>query len=145
MGFLNAIPKIEGSRFPKKRRGRGDATGLGGTAGKGHKGQKARTGGRVRRGFEGGQMPLHRRMPKFGFNNIFRVSYNVVNLDDISKLTGEINPEVLRAAGLVTSPGPIKVLGGGKVSRALTVQANKFSAAAKIAIEAAGGKTEEIK
>ncbi|MDX9732323.1 MAG: 50S ribosomal protein L15 [Bdellovibrionales bacterium] len=137
------MPK-RGSTGVTKRRGRGHATGQGGTAGKGHKGQKARTGGRVRWGFEGGQTPLMRRTPKSGFNNKdFRTEYQVVNLKDLEKLSGEVTPETLKAAGLVRS-GLVKVLGTGKLSKGLTVKAHKFSAKAKELIEAAGGKTEVI-
>ena len=145
MAILNQLPTVEGSRFPKKRKGRGDATGQGGTAGKGHKGQLARAGGRVRRGFEGGQMPLYRRMPKVGFNNISRVTYSVVNLKDLNKLSGQVGPELLRQAGLVKGQGPVKILAQGQIQKAVQVQAHAFSEKAKAAIEAAGGKVEVIK
>lgn len=144
MSLLNQLHSPEGSRFPRKRKGRGDATGQGGTAGKGHKGQKARTGGRVRRGFEGGQMPLYRRMPKFGFNNIFRDEFLVVNVGQLESLKGAINPETLRAAGLIKGQGRVKVLATGALSKAITVSAHGFSKKAVEVIQAAGGKAEVI-
>ena len=126
-----------------KRRGRGIGSGWGGTAGKGHKGQKARAGGRVRRGFEGGQMPLYRRLPKFGFTNQFRVEYNIVNLSELNKFDGTVTPESLKEKRVVHS-GLVKVLGRGELKKALTVRAHKFSETAKAAIEKAGGKVEVI-
>jgi large subunit ribosomal protein L15 len=125
--------------------GRGRGSGLGQTAGKGHKGQLARSGGKVRRGFEGGQTPLVRRMPKYGFSNVdFQTKYSVVNLSQLEKLTGTVTPESLKEAGLVHH-FPVKILGNGKLSKNLTVKAHKFSNKAKSSIEAAGGKTEVIK
>lgn len=144
MSLLSQLRPAKGSTKYNKRRGRGDASGLGGTAGKGHKGQKARSGGRVTRGFEGGQMPIHRRFPKFGFNNKFRIEFSVVNLENLSKLTGEVTPETLLKAGFIKKT-PVKVLGYGKISKALTVKAHGFSETAKSAIEAAGGKVEVLK
>ena len=129
-----------------KRLGRGAATGQGGTAGKGHKGQKARAGKKVRLGFEGGQMPLIRRVPKRGFFNPFRKEYEVVNLADIMRkeLQGEITPEVLKEAGLVHHVERVKVLGDGDITRALTIKAHKFSKSAREKIEQAGGSVEEL-
>jgi large subunit ribosomal protein L15 len=145
MSILNQLPTIKGSRFEPKRKGRGDATGQGGTAGKGHKGQLARAGGRVRRGFEGGQMPLYRRMPKVGFNNINRIAYSVVNLKDLNKFSGAVGPDLLRQAGLVKGSLPVKILAQGQLQKAVQIQAHAFSEKAKAAIEAAGGKVEVIK
>jgi large subunit ribosomal protein L15 len=144
MSLLSELRPAKGAeKKSTKRRGRGDATGQGGTAGKGHKGQLARSGGRVRRGFEGGQMPLHRRLPKFGFTNKFRVEYSVVNLVDLEKLSGDITPETLMAQNLI-SREPVKVLGKGTLTKKLNVKAHKFSETAKKAIESAGGKIEVI-
>lgn len=143
MSLLSELKGLRGSTHSKKRIGRGDASGWGGTAGKGHKGQKARSGGTVRWGFEGGQMPIQRRLPKFGFNNIFRTEYQVVNLDELNKFDGEVTPETLKAAGYKRKL-PFKILGNGKIEKSLTVKANKFSNSAKAAIEAAGGKAEVI-
>jgi large subunit ribosomal protein L15 len=146
MSLLSILRPRSGSTFTKKRKGRGHATGQGGTAGKGHKGQKARAGGTVRWGFEGGQTPLMRRLPKFGFNNkVFRTEYDVFNLSALEKLAqkNEINPAILEAqTNLKTDK--IKILATGKLTKALTVKAHRFSAAAKAAIEAAGGKAEVI-
>ena len=146
MSLLSILRPRSGSTFTKKRKGRGHATGQGGTAGKGHKGQKARAGGTVRWGFEGGQTPLMRRLPKFGFNNkVFRTEYDVFNLSALDKLAqkNEINPVILKAqTNLKTDK--IKILATGKLTKALTVKAHRFSAAAKAAIEAAGGKAEVI-
>jgi len=130
-----------------KRRGRGAASGVGGTAGRGHKGQKALSGGKVRRGFEGGQMQLIRRVPKRGFFNLFRVSYEVVNLAEITRkqLKGEINPQILKLAGLIRGvDAKVKILGEGEIDSALTVKAHVFSASAREKIEKAGGTAEII-
>jgi len=145
MSLLSTLRPARGAeKKARKRRGRGIGTGQGGTAGKGHKGQKARTGGKVRRGFEGGQMPLQRRLPKHGFSNTaFRTEYNVINLKDFEKVKGEISPENLRKLRLI-GRGPLKVLATGKLTKAMTVKAHKFSAKAKEAIEKAGGKAEVI-
>jgi len=118
---------------------------MGKTSARGHKGQRSRSGSRMMRGFEGGQMPLHRRMPKRGFTNIFRVEYNVVNLDKLEAL-GEttITPEVLRKAGVISTKHPVKILGNGEVSIALTVHAHKFSKSAQEKITKAGGKVEVL-
>ncbi|MGZ3795052.1 MAG: 50S ribosomal protein L15 [Pseudobdellovibrionaceae bacterium] len=145
MSLLSSLAPKAGSKHSPKRVGRGIGSGLGGTAAKGHKGQLARTGGKVRRGFEGGQTPLMRRLPKFGFNNVaFATEYDIVNLNQLDKLSGEITPEVLSQHGLI-GKGLIKILGNGELKKALTVKAHKFSEAAKKAIEAAGGKIEVIK
>ena len=130
-----------------KRIGRGNGSGNGRTAGKGHKGQKARSGGGVRIGFEGGQMPLMRRIPKRGFNNIFATKYAIINVSDLNRFNdGDVvGVTELIAAGLVKKEyDGVKVLGNGKVEKKLTVQATAFSASAKEAIEAAGGKAEEV-
>lgn len=145
MSLLNSLAPKEGSKHSPKRVGRGIGSGLGGTSAKGHKGQLARTGGRVRRGFEGGQTPMHRRLPKFGFSNVaFATEYDIVNLSQLAKFTGEVTPEVLHESGLA-GRGLVKVLGNGEIKTALTVKAHKFSESAKKAIEAAGGKVEVIK
>ena len=126
----------------KKRVGRGMGSGMGKTSTRGHKGQGSRSGSSLMRGFEGGQMPLHRRLPKRGFTNIFKTEYEVVNLDRLATLNEtEITPEVLRKAGIVTSKNTlVKVLGQGELSKALTVHAHKFSKSAQEKIEKAGGK-----
>lgn len=145
MSLLATLAPKEGSRHYPKRLGRGRGSGLGQTAGKGHKGQLARSGGVSRRGFEGGQSPLIRRMPKFGFSNKkFETKFSVVNLAKLESLTGTVTPESLKEAGIVHK-FPVKILGQGKLTKALTVKAHKFSNKAKASIEAAGGKTEVIK
>lgn len=145
MSLLSSLAPKPGSKHYQKRLGRGKGSGLGQTSGKGHKGQLARTGGKVRRGFEGGQSPLSRRVPKFGFNNTdFETKYSVVNLSQLSLLSGEITPESLKKAGVVHN-FPVKILANGKLDKALIVKAHKFSEAAKIAIEKAGGKIEVLK
>jgi large subunit ribosomal protein L15 len=128
-------------RKKRKKVGRGEASGWGKTAGKGHKGQKARSGGSISPGFEGGQMPLQRRLPKKGFKNAFRVDYNVVNLKDLAAFdTGtEITSDLLREKGLVKRKGPIKLLADGEVSGAFVVRLDGISVKAKSKIEAAGG------
>ena len=130
----------------RKRVGRGMGSGMGKTSTRGHKGQRSRSGSRSMRGFEGGQMPLHRRLPKRGFTNIFRTEYEVVNLEKLSTLNaGEITPEVLRKAGMVSSKKAlVKVLGSGEVSKAFTVHAHKFSKTAQEKIEKAGGKIQVL-
>jgi|SRR4051812_10081088 large subunit ribosomal protein L15 len=129
----------------KKRVGRGMGSGMGKTSTRGHKGQRSRSGSRMMRGFEGGQMPLHRRMPKRGFTNIFRQEFNVVNLDKLA-LLGEttITPDVLRKAGVIKTKHPVKVLGNGELSTAITVHAHKFSKSAQDKITQAGGKFEVL-
>jgi large subunit ribosomal protein L15 len=128
----------------RKRVGRGESSGLGKTSGKGHKGQKARSGGGVARGFEGGQMPLQRRLPKKGFKNRTRVSYNVVNIKDLTPLDaqGAITPDLLRERGIVRRQGPVKLLSVGDASAAFTIRLDAVSTAAKAKIEAAGGTVE---
>ena len=141
---LHELTPSEGSRFSRRRIGRGDSSGQGKTSGRGQKGQKAR--GKVRVGFEGGQMPLYRRIPKRGFTNINRKEYAVVNLDGLNRFDdgAEVTPESIKEAGLVKKSSAVKVLGNGKLNKKLTVKASKFSATAVAAIEAAGGKTEVI-
>ena len=144
---LHELSPAPGSVKDSFRKGRGPGSGNGKTAGKGHKGQNARSGGGVRIGFEGGQMPLARRIPKRGFNNHFAVRYTIVNVGDLNEkfvAGATVNEETLLAAGLVKKieNGGIKVLGDGELSIALTVQAAKFSASAAEKIEKAGGKAE---
>jgi large subunit ribosomal protein L15 len=141
---LHELSPAKGSRRSRKRVGRGPGSGTGKTAGRGHKGQKSRSGYSRRLGFEGGQMPLIRRVPKRGFTNIFRKEVAVVNLRDLSDFEGEITPETLAERGLVRSGLPVKVLGDGEVSSALSVKAHKFSQSARAKIEAAGGSCEEL-
>jgi large subunit ribosomal protein L15 len=144
---LHELKPAEGSRQERKRLGRGIGSGQGKTAGKGHKGQNARSGGGVRLGFEGGQTPLFRRLPKRGFTNINRKEFAVVNLDALNRFEDgtEVTPELLIEAGIVKSEkAGIKVLAKGNVEKKLTVKAHKFSSAAKEAIEAAGGQTEVL-
>ena len=144
---LHPLPKIEGSTHRHKRLGCGRSSGHGKTSGRGHKGMKARSGGGVRPGFEGGQMPLYRKLPHRGFNNVNRVEFAVVNLSQIDKCEGsEIDRNVLVKAGIVRAADLlVKVLGNGEISRPVTVVAQKFSASAKAKIEAAGGKVVELK
>ncbi len=140
------IPKSATSKSTK-RRGRGSATGQGGTAGRGHKGQRARSSGRVRRGFEGGQMPLIRRVPKRGFYNIFGTTYQIVNLSDISGrgLEGEVTPEVLKTAGLIKkATAKVKILGTGEIAKVLNIKAHAFSKTAREKIKKAGGSIKEL-
>jgi large subunit ribosomal protein L15 len=139
---LHSLPEIKGSTHRHKVLGRGRGTGHGKTSGRGHKGMKARSGGGHRPGFEGGQMPLYRRLPHRGFNNVNRVDYAVVNLVELQELEGKsFGIEELKAAGLVRSNvSLLKILSAGELSRAITVKAHRFSAAAKAKIEAAGGK-----
>lgn len=134
-------------RTARKRVGRGIGSGTGKTSGKGHKGQKARSGGVKGAGFEGGQMPLQRRLPARGFTNPFRVEYEIVNLTDLNRFESgsEVTPELLRETRLVRKAGaPIKVLGRGELDRSLTIRAHRFSRSALEKIEAAGGKAEVI-
>src|SRR6202047_4988054 len=129
----------------KKRVGRGMGSGMGKTSTRGHKGQRSRSGSRMMRGFEGGQMPLHRRMPKRGFTNIFRREFHIVNLEKLAA-GGEttITPDVLRKAGVIKSKHPLKVLGDGDLTIALTVHAHKFSKSAQEKITKAGGSFEVL-
>ena len=121
-------------------------SGMGKTSTRGHKGQRSRSGSRMMRGFEGGQMPLHRRLPKRGFTNIFRQEYNIVNLERLAALSETtINPDVLRKAGVITTKRPVKILGDGELKSAITVHAHKFSKSAEEKIIKAGGKIEILK
>jgi large subunit ribosomal protein L15 len=130
----------------KKRVGRGMGSGMGKTSTRGHKGQRSRSGSRMMRGFEGGQMPLHRRLPKRGFTNIFRQEYNIVNLEKLAALSETtINPDVLRRAGVISTKRPVKILGDGELKSAITVHAHKFSKSAEEKITKAGGKIEILK
>jgi large subunit ribosomal protein L15 len=128
-----------------KRVGRGESSGLGKTCGKGHKGQKSRSGGGVSPGFEGGQMPLQRRLPKKGFTNTFKIHYNIVHLKDLSQFEAgtEITPELLREKGMIKRQGPVKLLADGDVAGAYNVKVQRVSSAARLKIEAAGGTVEE--
>lgn len=141
---LGAIRPAAGSTRPTKRRGKGGATGLGGTSGRGHKGHKARTGGKIPTWFEGGQMPIQRRLPKRGFKNPGRVEYQVVSVARLAGLPAKsvVDPAWLRAQRVVRRPGPIKLLAGGDLKVALTVKVDAASAAARKAVEAAGGQVE---
>lgn len=142
---IHELGPATGSKTSVRRVGRGIGSGLGKTAGKGHKGQKARTGGKIRRGFEGGQTPLMRRIPKKGFNNIFSLDYAMVNVSDLEKFDEGtvVDMELLLAEGIVRKEMcGLKVLGNGNLTKKLTVEAKKFSASAKEKIEAAGGKIE---
>ena len=141
---LHELSPAKGSRQKKRRVGRGPGSGHGKTAGKGHKGQRSRSGFSRRAGFEGGQMPLIRRVPKRGFTNIFRTEYTVVNLDRLEGLEGEVTPELLVEAGIARRGLPVKILAGGDLSKALTVKAHKFSKSAQEKIEAAGGSCEVL-
>jgi large subunit ribosomal protein L15 len=133
----------------RKRVGRGMGSGMGKTSTRGHKGQRSRTGSRMIRGFEGGQMPLHRRMPKRGFTNIFRKEFNIVSLERLVEMGAEfhgdpITPEVLRKAGVIKTKHPVKILGDGDLKVAITVHAHKFSKSAGEKITKAGGKIEVL-
>ena len=143
---LHDLSPAKGSTQSRKRVGRGPGSGLGKTAGRGHKGQGSRAGSRMVPGFEGGQMPLIRRVPKRGFNNIFRVEYAVVNLQQLElfRASSTVGPEDFVAKGFIgkNETDSVKILGKGKLSKALTVKAHRFSASAKDAIEKAGGKVE---
>ena len=144
---LHELQVTEGSRKAHYRKGRGIGSGNGKTAGKGHKGQNARSGGGVALGFEGGQMPLWRRLPKRGFKNVNRVEYATVNVGDLNKFEdgAVVNPAMLKEAGLLGKElDGVKVLGKGKLEKKLTVQAHAFSKTAQEAITAAGGKAEVI-
>ena len=146
MELSNLKPK-KGARHAKKRVGRGPGSGHGKTAGRGEKGQKSRSGYSGKRGFEGGQMPLHRRLPKRGFTNIFKTDYAVVNVSDLERFDNgaSVDEAMLRQAGLVKgSHDGVKVLGDGELSKKLTVSATKFSKSAREIIEKAGGTVQEI-
>lgn len=141
MAELHDLSPVPGSHRDRKRKGRGPGSGNGKTAGRGHKGQNARSGGGVRPGFEGGQMALQRRIPKRGFHNKFRVEYQVVNVRDLNRLdVSEVTPEVMRDTGLISNSRlPVKILGSGEVEKAFKVTAHRFSGTARSKIEAAGG------
>ena len=145
---LHELQPAEGSKSSRKRVGRGTGSGLGKTSGRGHKGQNARSGGGVRLGFEGGQNPLYRRLPKRGFNNDrFATVFAIVNLDQLNRFADgtEVTPELLLAEGVLRNPKDgVKILGNGDLTVKLTVKAHKFSQSAADKIQAAGGKTEVI-
>jgi large subunit ribosomal protein L15 len=147
---LNSLKPAAGSVKNKFRKGRGEASGNGGTSGRGHKGQKSRSGSKKKVGFEGGQMPLQRRTPKFGFKNINRVEYNGINLDviqklvDESKISGTLTKEDLVKQGLAHKNDLIKILGRGELTANVTITADKFTKTAQEAIEKAGGKAELV-
>jgi large subunit ribosomal protein L15 len=147
MSLSNLRPP-KGMKHARKRVGRGQGSGNGKTAGRGHKGAKSRSGFKFKRGFEGGQMPLHRRVPKRGFHNPFRVEYEIVNLDILGVKFDAgtvVTPELLRERGLVSGANrKIKVLARGEIGKALTVHAHKFSGTAVAKIAAAGGQTEQL-
>ncbi len=141
---LSSIRAPKKANENKKRVGRGMGSGMGKTSTRGHKGQRSRSGSRMMRGFEGGQMPLHRRVPKRGFTNIFRQEFNIVNLEKLEGLGDTINPDVLRKAGVISTKRPVKILGDGELKSAVTVQAHKFSKSAQEKITKAGGKFEVL-
>ena len=145
--YINDLSPVPGSTHVDKRRGRGHATGNGKTAGRGHKGQKARSGGGTRIGFEGGQMPLARRIPKRGFNNIFAKPYDTVNVSALDKFEADavVDAQALLNAGILSKcTYGVKILGNGELTKKLTVKAAAFSESAKQKIEAAGGKAEVV-
>ena len=142
---LDELQPAEGSKFAPKRVGRGIGSGNGKTSGKGHKGQNARSGGGVRPGFEGGQMPLYRRLPKRGFKNIFAKQYVTINVEDLERFENgtEVTAELLKETGVISKVlDGVKVLGRGELSKSLTVKVAKYSESAKEKIEKAGGKAE---
>ena len=142
---LFELTPSEGSTKDSKRKGRGHGSGNGKTAGRGHKGQNARSGGGVRVGFEGGQMPIYRRLPKRGFTNIFAKQYAEVKLTDLNKFEdgAVVDAEALKNAGIISKTlDGVKVLGNGEITKKITVKASKFTSAAAAKIEAAGGKAE---
>ena len=144
---LHELKPPVGSKKKRKRIGRGPGSGSGKTAGKGHKGVLARSGRPNMPGFEGGQMPLARRLPKRGFHNHFRVEYDIVNLKDLSRLSevSEVNPQILREHGIVRKrTRPVKILGVGELSKPLTIEAHKFSESALQKIQQAGGQAKVI-
>jgi large subunit ribosomal protein L15 len=145
---LHELKYNEGSKKNRKRLGRGSSSGTGKTSGKGHKGQKARSGGGVRVGFEGGQLPLFRRIPQRGFSNYkFKIRYATINISDLNRFEDgtTVSPELIKEIGMVTKQlDGIKILGNGKLAKKLTVRAHKFSFTAKEKIEAVGGKVEVI-
>jgi len=147
MVTLERLRPAKGANKSRKRVGRGPGSGLGKTAGRGMKGQRARSGGRGKRGFEGGQMPLQRRMPKFGFTNIFKKRYALVNLRDLVRFEAGtvVDPELLVKEGIIKKPlNGVKVLGQGDISKALTLRVHHCSSSVKAKVEAQGGKVEVI-
>jgi large subunit ribosomal protein L15 len=146
-GFgIHSLRPASGATHYRKRVGRGPGSGHGKTAGRGNKGQKSRSGYRHQRGFEGGQMPLHRRVPKRGFTNIFRVEYDIVNISALERFDAgaKVTPELLVETQLARKSRPVKILGDGQIGKPLAVSAHKFSASAQAKIEAAGGRCEVI-
>ena len=142
---LSTIRAPKGATEKRKRVGRGMGSGMGKTSTRGHKGQRSRSGSRLMRGFEGGQNPLHRRLPKRGFANIFRKEYAIVNLERLAELgEKEVTPQMLLKAGVVKRDLPVKVLGDGELKSAVNVRAHKFSKSAMEKITKAGGKAEVI-
>jgi len=144
---LHELKPPAGATKDRKRLGRGTASGTGGTAGRGHKGLRSRSGGRVRPGYEGGQMPLQRRVPKRGFTNVFKKEYALINLRDLVRFESGsvIDPEGMSAAGLIKKPGDkVKLLGQGSLNRPLILKVHKVSVKARETVEAAGGKVEII-
>ena len=146
---LNDLRSAPGARREKHRPGRGIGSGLGKTGGRGHKGQTSRTGGSIAPGFEGGQQPLHRRLPKFGFTNLKRVEFKPINLSTLEELAAkknltEVTIDTLVAAGFISSNDKVKILGNGAITKALTVKAHAFSKSAEAAITAAGGNVEKL-
>ena len=141
---LHDLSPAKGSRKARRRVGRGPGSGLGKTAGRGHKGQRSRSGFSRRLGFEGGQMPLVRRVPKRGFNNLFRTEYAVINVGRLAQLDGEVTPERLVEIGWIKKGEMVKILGQGDIEAGLTVKAHKFSQTAREKIEQAGGSCEVI-
>ncbi len=141
---LHELSPAKGSKRQRKRVGRGPGSGQGKTAGRGHKGQRSRSGYSGRVGFEGGQMPLIRRVPKRGFTNIFRTEYEVVNLRQLADFDAEITPELMHEKGLLGRGARLKILGDGELGKALQVKAHRFSRSARQKIEAAGGSCEEL-
>ena len=143
---LDSIKRPKGAKEDRKRVGRGPGSGSGKTSGRGHKGQKARSGGQIKPWFEGGQMPLQRRLPKRGFRPRARVEYQIVNVGDLERISGDqVTPETLHESGLMRSRNrPVKILGEGEIERALRVAAHAFSKTARAQIEEAGGEVMEI-
>lgn len=142
---LHNLQPAKGSVKTRKRVGRGAGSGLGGTSTRGNKGAKQRSGYKKKIGFEGGQMPIQRRLPKYGFKNINRVAYKAINLSTIEALgVDKVNPDVLHEAGLISKKQIVKILGNGKLTKAVTVEANAFSKSAEEAITAAGGTVVKI-
>ncbi len=146
---LSQLKPAKGSTHTKKRLGRGQGSGWGGTSTRGHKGAKSRSGYSRKKGFEGGQMPLQRRVPKFGFNNVNRVEYKVINISDLEALAAKLNVtditlDVIREAGFASKKDLVKVLGDGKLTKQLNVTANAFSKSAKAAIEALNGSVNTL-